>query len=71
MYLTYYSFSIQVLWTTASEVLSGGLKSLKSTRSAWASSSAMPGEDVLLSALTQVTDIAGSFSAGSPYMSEY
>ena len=60
---------LQVLWTTASEVLSGGLRSLRSTRSAWASSSALPGEDVLLSALAQVTDIAGSFAATSPYMS--
>lgn len=62
---------MQVIWTTASEVLSGGLKSLRSTRTAWASSSALPGEDDLLSALTQVTDIAGFFAAGSPYMSVY
>ncbi|CAL1714576.1 unnamed protein product [Somion occarium] len=57
-----------VLWTMTSEVLSGGLRSLRSMRSAWASSSALPGEDVLVSALVQVINASEFFANTSPYM---
>ncbi|KAL4250217.1 hypothetical protein ABKN59_006374 [Abortiporus biennis] len=59
---------IAVLWVTVSEVITGAIRSLRSTRSAIASSSALPGEDSLLGALNQLARAVENFSSGSPYM---
>jgi len=67
--LKYLNPTIAVFWSTASEVLAGGLGSLRSMRTAWASSSALPGDEVLIGALGQLVTAAEHFSNTSLFMS--
>ncbi|PSR71038.1 hypothetical protein PHLCEN_2v13086 [Hermanssonia centrifuga] len=58
---------IGVLLSMASEVLIQGLRSLRSSQSAWASSSALPGEDRFVIALNHLSGLMGGLSA-SPFI---
>jgi len=66
--MRYVSPIIAVFYTSVNDVLLGGLRSLRSMRSAWASSSAMPGDQVLEATLGQLVTITEHFATTSPIM---
>ncbi|KAI0078725.1 hypothetical protein K474DRAFT_1660123 [Panus rudis PR-1116 ss-1] len=67
--LPYVNPTLATIWANAAQVLVNGVISLRSMQSAIASSGALPGEDVLLSALAQVIQAMEHFAPSCPYMS--
>ncbi|KAH8093820.1 hypothetical protein BXZ70DRAFT_385284 [Cristinia sonorae] len=58
-----------VLYSSTADVILDGLRSLRSMRSAWASSAALPGDDVLEATLGQLIAVTEHFATNSPIMS--
>ncbi|THH33365.1 hypothetical protein EUX98_g839 [Antrodiella citrinella] len=57
-----------VFYTSTHDILLGGLRSLRSMRSDWASSSAMPGYEALETTLKHLVTITEHFAISSPIM---
>ncbi|KAL4250218.1 hypothetical protein ABKN59_006375 [Abortiporus biennis] len=57
-----------VQWDAAAGIIVKALQAVRSMRSAWASSSALPGEDGLRLALQQLSTVIEHFSRSSPLM---